>query len=1045
MKHAIDAVWDIVPQKANQPLLEENLPCTAMFPVPYPRYTNWAKIPCDFQARSGVEVGYICEMEIKQNESQPSAPERVSGWVERTADGDIFRHPVKQCPKDWTFVGNKCFHFGIKPYGNWSTSNLLCSENNTGWLSTKDSSHQIKDLLELRKLASVTLWIGDQFTNISRDQGVRCPAIRSKYKQNEFSIEEVQTDCSHKLPYICETSPLTTMSECQAQQFQCSDGTCLSNSVVCDGSPDCSNGEDESQSMCKQITFSCHNGEVIPYSQYCDHVAHCSDSSDENCIYPECDDEQFQCVNKQCIPDQQRCDFTQDCSDGSDENDNTCAWQSKCDTLQGFLCHSGLCLPYHRINDKIQDCPGFFQEDESKSLIGRYSNDSSLSCSKRHTDGFNCGEGEEECAEGREVCVYDIDSRGAAHGCTNFAHIESCKLHECPDMFKCPNSYCIPNRRVCDGTWDCVNGWDEQFCFNFSCPVMVRCKGEIRCIDQHHICDGQVDCKFENGDEMFCDFLTCPEGCSCIGYHADCSQSNAIWVPKVAKTVRSLILKNNSLQLEVSTFNGFSWLAHLDISYNNISMIPPFVFSNQSNLVSLDLTYNNIRLIHKHAFWGLYHLQKLLLKGNPLQQVERGAFIGLDNMPDLDLSRLEFTEIRYYSFEGLAKLKMLTLKDNRVKTLEDGAFKGLQNVSALNLEGNQIRNMPLDTFQSLQSLERLNTDAYKFCCIADTVGNCTPSNDEFSSCSDLMANPTLQVAIWVLGAAATVGNIFVIIWRVKFDTGNITSLLVMNLAISDLLMGVYMLIIASADLYYRGNYILNDADWRESAGCKIAGTLSTLSSEVSVTTLLVMTVERGIVIIFPFKSKLWRLELRGMKVLCAVCWAIWFVLSIIPLFGADYFGNYYGNNGVCLPFTLSRAKNPGWEYSTAMFVVYNLLAFFTIALGYFCIYRFVKESRKKSKRDDDDMEVKLAIRSTFIIFTDFACWMPVILLSILALNNISIPPVVSAWVAVFVLPLNSAVNPILYTLSTITLKKKAKKPDTKKGKKSATASTSLPK
>ena len=36
-----------------------------------------------------------------------------------------------------------------------------------------------------------------------------------------------------------------------------------------------------------------------------------------------------------------------------------------------------------------------------------------------------------------------------------------------------------------------------------------------------------------------------------------------------------------------------------------------------------------------------------------------------------------------------------------------------------------------------------------------------------------------------------------------------------------------------------------------------------------------------------------------------------------------------------------------------------------------------------------------------------------------ALGGASIEPEVSAWIAVFVLPLNSAVNPVLYTISAI--------------------------
>ena len=60
----------------------------------------------------------------------------------------------------------------------------------------------------------------------------------------------------------------------------------------------------------------------------------------------------------------------------------------------------------------------------------------------------------------------------------------------------------------------------------------------------------------------------------------------------------------------------------------------------------------------------------------------------------------------------------------------------------------------------------------------------------------------------------------------------------------------------------------------------------------------------------------------------------------------------------------------------------------------------------------------MARRIFLIVLTDFLCWFPISLLGIAALAGARIPPQVYAWVAVFVLPLNSALNPLLYTVST---------------------------
>ena len=62
----------------------------------------------------------------------------------------------------------------------------------------------------------------------------------------------------------------------------------------------------------------------------------------------------------------------------------------------------------------------------------------------------------------------------------------------------------------------------------------------------------------------------------------------------------------------------------------------------------------------------------------------------------------------------------------------------------------------------------------------------------------------------------------------------------------------------------------------------------------------------------------------------------------------------------------------------------------------------------------------------FIVLTDFLCWMPIIVIGLLSLLGKFHDPEKQAyvWIAVFVLPVNSALNPILYTFSTPLVKRK---------------------
>ena len=86
----------------------------------------------------------------------------------------------------------------------------------------------------------------------------------------------------------------------------------------------------------------------------------------------------------------------------------------------------------------------------------------------------------------------------------------------------------------------------------------------------------------------------------------------------------------------------------------------------------------------------------------------------------------------------------------------------------------------------------------------------------------------------------------------------------------------------------------------------------------------------------------------------------------------------------------------------------------------------VKGVAKQVRSTNMKRESKMARRMMFIVLTDFLCWMPVIVIGLLSLLGKFHDPEKQAyvWIAVFVLPVNSALNPILYTFSTPLVKRK---------------------
>ncbi|XP_053379173.1 G-protein coupled receptor GRL101-like [Mercenaria mercenaria] len=522
----------------------------------------------------------------------------------------------------------------------------------------------------------------------------------------------------------------------------------------------------------------------------------------------------------------------------------------------------------------------------------------------------------------------------------------------------------------------------------------------------------------------------CPNNCTCDGYTAHCSGQSYNVFNFLSSSIRILDAShcsglNGTLDIQMSFF----FLIELNSSYSNIELISKESFSHTKNLLRLDLSYNLLTIIQSNLFKNLKYLRMLHLLGNRLISViEPTAFNGL-TLKEITLSYMTLNVILKESFGGL-NLTKLDLSHSLIETVEDFAFERLI-VNELDITFNPIKNFGKAMFNGLVGLQKLKTPQYKFCCIRPIYleeKNCFPHRDEFSSCGDLMRRTSLQFFLWIISILAISGNIFSIAFRIFFDEKRLKmvyGIFVTNLAVADLLMGMYMLIIAIADRVYRGRYIEEDEYWRRSAWCTLAGVLSTVSSEASVLFICLITVDRLLVIKYPFGSV--RISKNLAKMMALSCWIVCFLVAILPIVQSSYFGDqFYSKSGVCLALPLTKDRSTGWLYSISVFIGFNFITFIMIALGQTMIYYEVRHQssvmKKKSSARRNDL--KVARNLLLLVTTDFACWFPIGCMGMLSLNGHTIPGEVYAWTAVLVLPINSAINPFLYTIMAIISSKK---------------------
>lgn len=292
---------------------------------------------------------------------------------------------------------------------------------------------------------------------------------------------------------------------------------------------------------------------------------------------------------------------------------------------------------------------------------------------------------------------------------------------------------------------------------------------------------------------------------------------------------------------------------------------------------------------------------------------------------------------------------------------------------------------------------------------------CTPEEDAFNPCEDIVGFGFLRVALWFISILAITGNLMVLlVFLSSRNKLTVPRFLMCHLAFADLCIGVYLLVIATVDLKTLGLYSQHAIEWQTGPGCGAAGFLSVFGGELSVYTLSTITLERWHTITNAMHAERHLLLTQAAGVMAAG-WLLCLGIGALPLVGVSS----YTKVSMCLPMDI---ETPLAQVFILTVLLLNVSAFVVVCVCYVLIFLAVRNPEFPERSAD----TRIAKRMAVLIFTDFLCMAPISFFAISAAFKFPLITVTNSKILlVLFFPINSCANPFLYAIFTKAFRKDA--------------------
>ena len=137
---------------------------------------------------------------------------------------------------------------------------------------------------------------------------------------------------------------------------------------------------------------------------------------------------------------------------------------------------------------------------------------------------------------------------------------------------------------------------------------------------------------------------------------------------------------------------------------------------------------------------------------------------------------------------------------------------------------------------------------------------------------------------------------------------------------------------------------------------------------------------------------------------------LFFCLTFLPFLVT---GDIIITNNVCL--LLDTHSGLGYGFTIVIFI---MAIYFTTLICHILLLLSVKQSREKIElKSKMQSDTQMTVRVILTGLSNIMCWSPIFIISILDVSGVDIPQDTTAWITITVLPLNSLLNPFIFTLN----------------------------